>query len=431
MKKTKQTYFLLDFDSTFITGEGLEIFAEVVLENKKDKKEILNKIISLTDQAMEGKISFGESLQKRIALLSGNKSQVRQVGKLLKQKISPSILQNKNFFLQHKDHIYIISGGFKEFIYPAIKQFGIRSDHIFANTFVYDQNDTITGVDTTNLMSQDKGKVNVVKSLKLKGDLYMIGDGYTDYELKKLGLAKKFIAFTENISREPVIKHADEIASTFDEFLYVNNLPRSLSYPKNRITVLALQHLSEEAKKAFAREHYQIKESKEKLSDEALVHEMKQASILYVESLDQLSENLLTQAQKLLAVGIMQMTPSEKLPLFFSQKGIAVFYDGLVTKRIINFINTGDTYKNLTLPSINLPKHKKTHRLLHMHKNESGILAQINSVMAKNKINIISQYLQTTTEIGYVITDVDKEYDNSVLKKLKQIPHTIRFRVLY
>lgn len=421
MTKNKQIYFLLDFDSTFITVEGLELFAEVVLQHAKDKKDQLAKISLLTNQAMEGKLSFGESLAQRINLLSGNKQQVKEVGKLLKEKVSQSMLQNKDFFQKHKHQIYIISGGFKEFISPAVKQFGISGDHIFANTFVYDKKGNIHGIDTTNLMSQDNGKVNVVQSLKLDGELYMIGDGYTDYELKKKGLVKKFIAFTENIAREPVIQHADEIAPTFDEFLYVNNLPRSLSYPKNRITVLARCPLSNEIKKQLAKEQYQF-----------ATNESKYVSILYIDQLDKSTIAFIRITQRLLAIGIVkEMIVPEKLLKELAEKGIAVFQETNPTKRIIDFINTGDTYKNLTLPAINLPKHKNTHRLLHIHKNRPGMLAQLNSVMAEHNINIISQYLQTTPEIGYAITDVDKEYDKGVIKELKKIPHTIRFRILY
>ena len=49
----------------------------------------------------------------------------------------------------------------------------------------------------------------------------------------------------------------------------------------------------------------------------------------------------------------------------------------------------------------------------------------------KNKINIEGQYLKTNDLIGYVITDVNKEYNKQVMEDLKNIPHTIKFRVLY
>ena len=68
--------------------------------------------------------------------------------------------------------------------------------------------------------------------------MYVIGDGYTDYEIKHSGLANKFYAFTENVERETITSKADHITPSLDEFLYLNKLNTVVSYPKNRINVL-------------------------------------------------------------------------------------------------------------------------------------------------------------------------------------------------
>ena len=74
---------------------------------------------------------------------------------------------------------------------------------------------------------------------------------------------------------------------------------------------------------------------------------------------------------------------------------------------------------------------ENAHRLIHIHNNVPGILAKINQILAENGINIVGQYLKTNDTIGYVITDINKEYDKDVIAKLKAIEHTIKFRVLY
>jgi len=33
--------------------------------------------------------------------------------------------------------------------------------------------------------------------------------------------------------------------------------------------------------------------------------------------------------------------------------------------------------------------------------------------------------------VGYVITDIENNYPHDVIEQLKQIPHTIKLRVLY
>jgi D-3-phosphoglycerate dehydrogenase len=78
-----------------------------------------------------------------------------------------------------------------------------------------------------------------------------------------------------------------------------------------------------------------------------------------------------------------------------------------------------------------LPKHQNAHRFLHIHKNVPGVMAKINKVLATYDMNITGQYLSTDAKVGYVITDLDKKYNQTVLKKLREVEGTIKFRVLY
>jgi D-3-phosphoglycerate dehydrogenase len=102
-----------------------------------------------------------------------------------------------------------------------------------------------------------------------------------------------------------------------------------------------------------------------------------------------------------------------------------------VPSKIIDYINTGSTSNSVNFPNLTLPVLENAHRLIHIHDNVPGILAKINHVLAHHDINIMGQYLITNDIIGYVITDIDKEYDKEVIKELRLIEHTIKFRVLY
>ena len=102
-----------------------------------------------------------------------------------------------------------------------------------------------------------------------------------------------------------------------------------------------------------------------------------------------------------------------------------------VPSKMMDYINTGSTSNSVNFPNITLPILKDAHRLIHVHDNVPGILAKINHILAENGINIVGQYLKTTESIGYVITDINKEYDKDVIAKLKAIENTIKFRVLY
>ena len=95
------------------------------------------------------------------------------------------------------------------------------------------------------------------------------------------------------------------------------------------------------------------------------------------------------------------------------------------------YINSGNTVDAVNFPNIRLPRQTKAHRFLHIHKNVPGVMAKINKVLAEYNLNIIGQYLSTDSSVGYVITDLDKEYNTAVLEELRKIDGTIKFRVLY
>jgi D-3-phosphoglycerate dehydrogenase len=184
---------------------------------------------------MDGSISFRESLERRLSLLAPGKWHISQLITRLKGSVSESFKRNKEFFQNYSDNIYIISNGFKEFIEPVVTEFGIKPEHILANEFRYDSDGRVVGFDTDNPLSANGGKVAQLEKLNLPGDIYVLGDGYTDYEIKQAGLAHKFFAFTENVERETVKNGADHITPSLDEFLSLNKLNRDfLSEEQNQ-----------------------------------------------------------------------------------------------------------------------------------------------------------------------------------------------------
>ena len=211
---------IIDFDSTFIKLETLDALAEISLNNNANKKLIINKILDITNSAMDGKIAFDIALSKRIAMLGASNTHIKKVTSLIQNCISSSIIKNKKFFTENSENCYIVSGGFIQIIYPVVEPFGFKKENIFCNKFII-ENTKIIGVDNNNLLSKKKGKVSVLKkhiNLNNKTSI-VLGDGYTDYELKKYNEAKYFIQFIENINRKSLNKHADIIVENFNEVI--------------------------------------------------------------------------------------------------------------------------------------------------------------------------------------------------------------------
>ena len=208
-------YIILDFDSTFIKIESLD---ELLITFIRDRDSLI-KIQNLTKMGMNGEISFQKSLTERIKFLNTNKKDLDLVIDTLNQNITDSFKQNKIFFRENNEKIFRVSGGFFELIYPVAPKFGIKKKNIFANKFIYDTDDKIIGIDKNNPLSKNNGKVKIIKNLKLDGNVIVIGDGYTDYEIKKYGYANKFYLFIENIKRKKILDKGDFLLKSLDDFI--------------------------------------------------------------------------------------------------------------------------------------------------------------------------------------------------------------------
>ena len=430
----QKNIYIIDFDSTFTQVEALDELARISLKKHPDKEAIFKKIEDLTNLAMEGKLSFGESLAQRVKLLEASEDHLKQLITRLKKKVSKSFSRNAEFFKKHADQVLIVSGGFKEFITPVVSQYHIKKENIYANTFVTTGDGKIIDYDHANPLSEEGGKVKLMQHLNLEGDLYGIGDGYSDFQLRESGMIKKFFAFTENISRESIVSRADHVTPSFDEFLYVNNLPRAISYPKNRILCLAIGYIPEESLALLKKDGLSIRH-KTSFEDKYV----KDVHMILLGKGEKMDPEKLKLALKLKTIGYLGSTTSKMDLQACTAMGIVVFEDpknnprnaNFIPKRMLDFMNKGTTYLSVNFPNLQLPRIDASHRLIHVHHNVPGIMAQINTVFAKHNINIVGQFLMTNPLIGYAITDINAEYDQDLFKSLKKIEQTIKFRVLY
>jgi D-3-phosphoglycerate dehydrogenase / 2-oxoglutarate reductase len=625
-------HIIIDFDSTFIQVEALDELAEIALVNHPEREARIKAIKDFGLDGMAGKIPFSVSLNSRLKLLNANHAHCEQLIALLHDKVSRSFKRNSDFLKRFAANIYIVSSGFKEYILPVVSSFGIEKSQVFANTFRYDAQGNIIGLDTDNPLCQDQGKVRVVKDLKLKGLVSMIGDGITDYEVRALGAADTFYAFTENIERSVVVNKADVVLKDFDEFLYRHNFSRSISYPRHRIKILLLENVHPYGIKMLEEDGYSVESLKGGMSEEELCAKIKDVSVLGIRSKTRITRKVLEAAERLISIGafcigtnqidlayatkqgitvfnapysntrsVVEMALGEiimlmrkvvsknnlmhqgiwhksavdcfelrykklgiigygnigaQLSVLAESLGMEVFYydiaeklqlgtakkcdtldellakadvvtlhvdgrksnthligarqfdlmkdkvifvnlsrghvvdidalvkalksgkvlgaaldvfpdepknnqeefinplrgfdnvilsphiggsteeaqlniGGFVARKMMNYVNTGDTTQCVNLPNILLPELKKAHRLMHLHTNVPGILAQINNVLSRNNANVLGQYLKTNEHIGYVITDINVEYDKNMMNELKEIKGTLKSRIVY
>lgn len=317
--------FVIDFDSTLITIEALDQLAEISLRGDSQKEAVLQQIKGITQLGMEGKLSFDESLSKRLALFQTSKNHLQQLTKHLLKNISPSIARNKSFFKKNCNNIYIISGGFSEYIIPVAEKLGISASHVLANEFTFNKKGIVTGFNQRNPLSKKAGKVKAVKTLNIKGEVIVIGDGYTDYEIRKHGVATRFYCFTENVRRDSVANLADKEVASFDEILFDLHAERSQSFPKSKMKVLLLENIDPVAIDTFEKQGYQVKALKKALSEHELSEEIKEVSILGIRSKTEVTASVLHTAKRLMAIGAFCIGTNQIDLASATKKGVAVF----------------------------------------------------------------------------------------------------------
>lgn len=624
--------FIFDFDSTLVRIETLEALADIALSDAPDAAAKKAEIASLTDQAMTGQVDFGTALRRRLELLALNRSHVEALSDRILDEASASIRRNVDFFERHAERVYILSGGFREVIAPLAARLGIAADHVLANDLIYDAEGRVTGLDDANPLSRDNGKPEVIKALNLTGPVVMVGDGWTDAEVKLAGAADRFYAFTEVVSRQKVIEVADATAASLDEVLFAEGVSGRWSYPRNRIKMLLLENIHPAAVERLEEAGYSVETMKGALDEDDLIEAIKGVHVLGIRSKTNVSARVLEHADRLLAVAAFCIGTNQIDLDAAAAHGVAVFnapysntrsvvelaigltivlmrdvadksaamhqgqwnksatgsrelrgktlgivgygaigsqlsvlaeglgmrvifhdlserlalgnarrmrsLDALLTEadvvslhvdgrkdnadvigaaqfakmkpgvlflnlsrghvvdvdalaeavksgwvagaavdvfpeeprtnadpfdsplrglknvilsphiggsteeaqeaiaefaaeRLLGYLNRGDTTFCVNLPNVQLAEVSRAHRLLHIHRNQPGVLAELNRALSAAGFNILGQHLKTDERTGYVITDVDRDYDPEVLKVLRDLPGTVRFRMLH
>ncbi|XSB55770.1 hypothetical protein ACP3PD_17855 [Enterobacter ludwigii] len=94
-----------------------------------------------------------------------------------------------------------------------------------------------------------------------------------------------------------------------------------------------------------------------------------------------------------------------------------------VAGKLSKYSDNGSTLSAVNFPEVSLPLHGGR-RLLHIHENRPGVLTAINQIFAEQSVNIAAQYLQTNSQMGYVVIDIEADEDvaEKALQSMKAIP---------
>lgn len=316
---------VIDFDSTIVRVESLDLLAVASFAERTDGTAKAAEIAEITRLGMEGKIDFRESLTRRIAMLDCTRAQVDEVARKLTGLVSPSFAAHRDQLRECRDRIYVITGGFRDLALPTITSLGLREDHLFANDFTYGADGQVTGFDEQNPLCQAGGKVVVVNGIPTDARKLMVGDGYTDYQVRERGAADKFYYFAEVVKRSPVMPLADKVVYGIDEVLAELDLPTRYSFPRSKLQVLLLDDIDPLAATALKDQGYRVEVVNDRLDEEQLMRMLPEVAVLGVRTRTKLPARVLAAGSKLQAVGVFAVGLDHVDIVFAASRGVAVF----------------------------------------------------------------------------------------------------------
>lgn len=102
-----------------------------------------------------------------------------------------------------------------------------------------------------------------------------------------------------------------------------------------------------------------------------------------------------------------------------------------VAESFRRYLKIGSSSGAVNFPNVDLPVKKGTSRILNVHRNEPGVLGEINTIISQAGANIEAQYLSTDDEIGYLVMDVHSTHAPELAENISKLKRSIRTRVVY
>lgn len=201
-----------DVDSTVCTEEGIDVLA--------DSLGCGEAVSALTKRAMEGGMSYSESLSARLELMRPSEANVAECLEKHPAQLSPGIDTLVDTLTASGKQVWLVSGGFKQLISPVADKLGVPQERLIANVLLFDDKGDFNGFDRSQPTSQTGGKAKVVQMLvddhKLPS-VVMVGDGATDMEARPP--AKAFVGYGGVVTRPSIKEGADWFVTDFQDLI--------------------------------------------------------------------------------------------------------------------------------------------------------------------------------------------------------------------
>jgi phosphoserine phosphatase len=200
---------ILDVDSTLCGIEGIDWLAA------RRRADVADGIARLTEQAMDGGIPLESVYGERLALIRPTAAEIAELSGAYLDALAPGA--HEAIFRMRGEGVAValVTGGIRQAIRPLARRLGFSDGSLHAVSLSFDDSGLFVDYDRRSPLATQHGKKDVAAALGLPRPTLAVGDGATDAAMRES--ADAFAAFTGFVRREPVVRAADYVVSSFRE----------------------------------------------------------------------------------------------------------------------------------------------------------------------------------------------------------------------
>jgi len=188
---------IFDFDYTLLPEESTVEILKLSLQARSDKNLLLAKLADIAPRALAGRANFKELFFLYRMTTHIRHSHVQQYILSRAPALDPRLARVIEQLKKDGVNLFILSGGYEEWIKPLAAKWGIKQENVVANRF-YWWGKRVMGIQRSPLLSSSRGKPFVVNTWKsefrLQGPTVIVGDGQADRAVWRCGAVEGFVA---------------------------------------------------------------------------------------------------------------------------------------------------------------------------------------------------------------------------------------------
>ena len=96
-----------------------------------------------------------------------------------------------------------------------------------------------------------------------------------------------------------------------------------------------------------------------------------------------------------------------------------------VSEKLRDYLLLGAVRGSVNLPELGVGPVRGAARLVHLHRDQPGVMSQLNGVLAGAGLNVTQLHLETDRGLGVAVIDLSQEPDSGTLGAVRQIDATL------